>query len=189
MVKDALRDLIRRTRMSIGRAVLAAINDATGLQETQIRLMQDEVKGGVAHLQSYGLTVHPLPGAEGLVLFVGGNRDHGVAIKFDDRRYRIRNLAPGEVAVYTHENLLEGGHRIVLRKNQDLEVAIGRDINEEVGRDHNETIGRDGAIEAGRYYVIEAGERIELVCGSSIVRLLPEKVQIIGDKVEVITDG
>jgi phage baseplate assembly protein V len=178
MVKDALRDLIRRTRMSIGRAVLAAINDATGLQETQIRLMQDEVKGGVAHLQSYGLTVHPLPGAEGLVLFVGGNRDHGVAIKFDDRRFRIRNLAPGEVAVYTHENLLEGGHRIVLRKNQDLEVAIGRDINSDVGRDVNETVGRDHIEEVARTWKVTAGERAEIVVGSSKIEVLPDRIRL-----------
>ena len=187
MVKDALRDLIRRTRMSIGRAVLAAINDATGLQETQIRLLQDEVKGRVAHLQSYGLTVHPLPGAEGLVLFVGGNRDHGVAIKFDDRRYRIRDLAPGEVALYTHENLLAGGHRIVFRQNQNLEVAIGRDVNSDIGRDVNEAVGRDHIEEVVRTWKVTAGEKAEIVVGSSIVRLLPDKVQIIGDKVEVIT--
>ncbi|WP_431477838.1 phage baseplate assembly protein domain-containing protein [Massilia eburnea] len=47
-----------------------------------------------------GFTSVPKPGAEGVVVFVGGNRDHGLVIAVEDRRFRLKGLASGEVAIY-----------------------------------------------------------------------------------------
>lgn len=117
-----LRDAKRRIAMLVARATLAAVNDGLKLQGLQLRLMADEVKDGVERFQNYGFTAHPHAGAEALVLFLGGNRDHGVAVAVDDRRYRLAGLQPGEVAVYSDEDQEEGGHRILFKRGRIIEI-------------------------------------------------------------------
>jgi len=92
--------LQRRVMLMVGRAVLRAVNDDLKLQEVQVTGLDGEVLDGVERFQGYGLTSHPHPGAEAVVVFVGGNRGHGLAIQVDDRRYRLAALQPGEVALY-----------------------------------------------------------------------------------------
>ena len=84
------------------------------------------------------MTSHPLPGADALVLAVGGIRQHPV-ILIDDRRYRVRELAEGEVCLYTDEDLLDAKqpdesnedqdpalpHRIVLKRGRIIEMRCG----------------------------------------------------------------
>ena len=86
----------------IARAVIAAINDGTGIQSAQVKILEGESRDEVERFQQYGFTSVPLPGAEGVVIFVGGNRDHALLVNVDDRRYRPKNLAAGEVQIYNH---------------------------------------------------------------------------------------
>ena len=132
MLND-LRDLVRRTRMMITRTILAGVNDATGIQTVQIRLYANEAKDKVPHLQTYGLTSNPHPGAEAVALFVAGDRGNGVVLGIDDRRYRITSLQPGEVCLYTDEDQLEGGHRIIFRRGQEIEILAGQKFTVNVG--------------------------------------------------------
>jgi phage baseplate assembly protein V len=87
----------------VNRAVLQAVNDAGGLQEVQVQALADEVLDRIERFQQYGLTTVPLPGAEGLLLSVGGSRSNAVIIAVDDRRFRLLGLKGGEVALYTDE--------------------------------------------------------------------------------------
>lgn len=64
-------------------------------------LRAEEVRDSAEHFQHYGFSSVPLPGAEGIGLAVGGSTDHMVVINIDDRRYRKRDLLPGEVCIYT----------------------------------------------------------------------------------------
>ena len=89
-----------RVQLMIGRAILSAISDAGKIQTAQAQLLADEVQDDVERIQEYGFASVPLPGAEGVVVFVGGNRDHGLLIATDDRRYRLVGLEAGEVALY-----------------------------------------------------------------------------------------
>ena len=89
-----------RIQLMIGRAILSAISDSGKIQTAQVQLLADEVQDDVERIQEYGFTSVPLPGAEGVVVFVGGNRDHGLLIATDDRRYRLVGLEAGEVALY-----------------------------------------------------------------------------------------
>lgn len=132
-MKDVLKDLTRRTRMMLARVVLSAVNDAAGIQVVQVRLMQDEAKGDVPHLQTYGLSSHPHPGAEAIALFMGGNRDHAVVLGIDDRRYRVRNLQQGEVILYTDEDQKADGHRLHFKRGQEVEILAGKKFVVKVG--------------------------------------------------------
>lgn len=99
-MKAILRNLARTIRLLASRAVVALTDDAGGLQRAQVQLLADEVLDRVERFQQYGVTSVPLKGAEGIVLALGGARDHAVLIAVDDRRYRPRDLAPGESALY-----------------------------------------------------------------------------------------
>ncbi|HEV7284793.1 MAG TPA: phage baseplate assembly protein V [Kaistia sp.] len=119
---QCVRDAVQRVRLMVARAVVGATSDASMMQTMQVHLCTGEVKDGVERLQQYGFTSVPHRGAEGVCLFVGGNRDHGVLIAVDDRRYRLKGLADGEVALYTDEDQ-GGGHRIVLRRDRKIEIS------------------------------------------------------------------
>lgn len=96
----ALAPLTRKIMGLIGRCVLTAIDDAPQVQALQISVLDDEIHDGVERFGEYGLTSVPHPGAEGLAVFVGGVRSHGVVVAVEDRRYRLKGLETGEVALY-----------------------------------------------------------------------------------------
>lgn len=95
--------------MAVARGIVRATGDGTGLQTLRVSLMADEAKDGVERVQEYGFSSHPLPGAECVAVFLGGNRDHGAVIATDDRRHRPGGLGAGDVVIYDHR-----GNRVLL---------------------------------------------------------------------------
>lgn len=108
----------RRIRLTVSRGIVRLVNDALKLQEVQIALLADETSDQVERFQNYGITSVPLSGAEGVFLSVGGSRDHGVIIAIDDRRYRLKGLQPGEVALYDDQ-----GQVIKLKRGKAIEIT------------------------------------------------------------------
>nr|WP_240746130.1 phage baseplate assembly protein V [Cupriavidus oxalaticus] len=104
----------------IGRCVVALVDSARKLQALQLRLTAGETKDGVEHFEPYGYTSCPLPGAEGIVAFPGGDRSHAVALVIGDRRFRLSGLKPGEVALYTDE-----GDSLVFKRGRIAELNTG----------------------------------------------------------------
>lgn len=94
-----LRDLGNRVMMMFARGVLRAVSDSGGRQQLQVELLKDELRDGLERMQNYGMTSHPL-GGDVAVAFLGGNREKGIVLVVDDRRYRLTTLKPGEVALY-----------------------------------------------------------------------------------------
>ncbi len=114
--------LQRRIMLMVGRGVIELVNDALSVQGLQLSLMADEVRDRVERFQEYGMTSHPLPGAEGIVVCLGGSRDHAVMIACDDRRYRLQGLAQGEVALYD-----DLGQTIILKRG-GIELTTSHDV-------------------------------------------------------------
>jgi len=104
--------------MARGTVVLAAAGKM--MQTLQVKLTAGELKDGVEHFEPYGFTCNPLTGAEVLTLFLNGDRSHGVVVVAADRRYRIKELQSGEVAIYTDE-----GDKIHFKRGRiiDIETA------------------------------------------------------------------
>ena len=102
------------------RGVVALASSASKLQTLQMRLTAGEVKDGMEHLEPYGFTSCPHAGAEALAGFMGGDRSHGVVIVVSDRRYRIQELDPGEVAIYTDE-----GDKVHFKRGRVIAVETG----------------------------------------------------------------
>jgi len=124
LVDKMLAPVKRRLRLLVTRGVVKLIDDAKQMQELQITGLAGEVIDGVEHIQHYGFTAHPHPEADCLMLNVGANRSHPIVIAAEDRRYRIKNLTEGEVALYTDENS-NGGHRIHLKRGNIIEMVAG----------------------------------------------------------------
>ena len=67
--------------------------------------------------QHYGFSSAPLPGAEFLVIPVGGNSKHAVVVASEDGRYRL-TLQDGEVSLYTDE-----GDYVHMKRGRVIEVV------------------------------------------------------------------
>lgn len=140
-----------RVRGMVSRAVLSLVNDSLKLQGVQITLLADQVADDAEHFQHYGFTSSPFPGAEGIALAVGGNTGHTVVINIDDRRYRLKTLAPGEVALYddlghvvrlTRAGIVVdgGGHLVTLTNLAKLRVLASIEATGEI-KDNCDTAG------------------------------------------------
>lgn len=119
---DALNRLLAplRTRVAnmVSRAVVRLVDDSLKVQNLQLNLLDEETRGGVERIQNYGFTSVPLDGAEAVALAVGGKRDHLLVVAVEDRRYRLKGLADGEVAVYDHT-----GSKVVFKANGDIQIV------------------------------------------------------------------
>lgn len=123
VIQRVTAPLTRRVRLMVARGVVSLVNDALKVQGVQVQLLPGEVRD-MERFQNYGFTSHPHLGAEACAAFVGGNRDHGIVLAVDDRRYRLKALAQGEVALYTDEDQ-SGGHRIHLKRGKEIHLIAG----------------------------------------------------------------
>ena len=115
--------LMARVRGMVSRAVVNLVNDAARLQALQVTLVADQVSDDAEHFQHYGFTSVPHAGAEGIALAVGGSTGHTVVINVDDRRYRLKGLADGEVALYD-----DIGHQVHLTRDGIVIDGAGHDL-------------------------------------------------------------
>ncbi len=118
LVAKMISPLRNRVSNMVARAVISSVDDGKKVQAIQLGLLSDETRDDVERFQEYGFTSNPPIDSEAVVVFVGGVREHGLAIGVEDRRYRIRNLASGEVAVYD-----QTGSKIVLKSNGNIELV------------------------------------------------------------------
>lgn len=117
-MRELIRDIRNRVMLSIARAVVSIVDDSKKMQSLQLSILKREVRNDVERFQNYGFSSHPKVGAEAAVIFIGGNRDLGLCIAVDDRRYRLTALQEGEVALYTDE-----GDKLVLKRGNVIEVT------------------------------------------------------------------
>ncbi|MET1070023.1 MULTISPECIES: phage baseplate assembly protein V [Pseudomonas] len=101
----------------LARGTVVLANSATKLQSLQMRLTAGEVNDEMEHFEPYGFTSNPLAGAEGIATFLGGDRSHAIVLVVADRRYRLKALAQGEVAIYTDE-----GDRIHFKRGRIIDI-------------------------------------------------------------------
>lgn len=122
-MEKLLGPLRRKIAQLVSRGVVNLVNDALKMQECQITVMADETLDGVERFQQYGFTSVPQAGAESITLSVGGNRSHSVCIAVDDRRYRLKNLVSGEVALYTDQ-----GDKIHIKRGGVIDITAATKI-------------------------------------------------------------
>lgn len=107
-----------RVRNMIVRGVIKLVNDELKIQKIQASLLAGELKDGLEHYQGYGITSNAPAGSEALVVFCGGDRSNGVIVAIGDRKFRLKGLKPGEVALYTDE-----GDYLKFARNHTIQVS------------------------------------------------------------------
>ncbi len=122
-MRQLLVSLSRRVGNLVARAVVRMADNTTLLQQLQVSLQAQEVRI-VERFQQYGFSGVPQAGAEAVVLFPFGLRDHAIAIAVDDRRYRPTMDEAGEVCVYNHL-----GDYIRLKNDGTIEVVASTKVD------------------------------------------------------------
>lgn len=101
----------------LARGTVVLARATSKMQALQMHLTAGEIKDDMEHFEPYGFTSNPLPGAEGIAAFIGGDRSHGLLLVVADRRYRLKALESGEVAIYTDE-----GDKIHLKRGKVIDI-------------------------------------------------------------------
>lgn len=135
-LKD-LERLLRPIRMRIAglvsRGVVTNVDASKKVQIVQLGLLDEETRDDVERFQNVGFSSAPNVGAEAVVLFVGGRRDHGIVVAVDDRRQTRPSLAPGEVAMHAFGSVIiakaDGTVLVTAAANVELVAAGNVTIN------------------------------------------------------------
>ncbi len=83
------------------RFVVDSVDDSSGFQKLSVEALATEGIDEVEHMQPGGLTHHSLPGAEGVLLSLGGSREIVIALAAANRDARPNDLLDGETALYS----------------------------------------------------------------------------------------
>lgn len=124
VVTKLLEPVMRRIAAFAARGRVTGVDDTKKMQVLQVKALHGEHFDLVERFQQYGLSAVPELDAELVLLCLGGNRDHAIAIAVDDRRHRPTGLAAGEVCVYSKH-----GQRVLLKSNGDVEITAPGAIN------------------------------------------------------------
>ena len=107
----------------ISRAVITTVDTVKKCQAVGLKMIAGDQKQHVEHLEPYGFTSAAKDGAEGVALFPSGDRSHGVVVVVADRRYRMKGLKRGEVALYDDQ-----GQSVVLTRSGIVVDGAGKPI-------------------------------------------------------------
>ena len=108
----AMARLKRAIQALAGRGRVTTSDDSGNAQLVQVNLGPLELRDNTPRLAEFGFTSRPPVGADAVLVFIGGDRSNGVVIATGNAKYRMRELATGEVAI--HDNI---GQSVYLTAN------------------------------------------------------------------------
>lgn len=120
-----LRKLWGKVVTAVTRGQVTRANSTPKMQLLNLGLHAEETTDEVEHFEPYGFTSRPKAGSEAIVLKVGADGGHPVAIVVGDRRFRVTGLAEGEVAIH---NDATPASTITLKANGDIVVDHQGDL-------------------------------------------------------------
>lgn len=112
--------LARRVARKVLRCIVELSYDAVGIQRVQVKTLAGDLFE-VPRLQEYGFTSRPYRGAEGALLMFDDS--NGLVLAVDDKRYRLKNLAHGDVALYDNE-----GTKIHIKRGGNIHIVAATKI-------------------------------------------------------------
>lgn len=112
--------LIQRVEMMVLKALVDRVVDTDEIQLVKISGLAGETQEGIERVQNYGMSsAPPAAESEAVVLYLNGNRDHGVVVVCDSGAYRVKGLLDGEVVLYSKH-----GQEILLKTGGDVEAKL-----------------------------------------------------------------
>jgi phage baseplate assembly protein V len=100
------------------RVVTSSTDSTTKVQMLQLSGLAGEKLDGAEYFQHYGLTSNPPAGCMGIAVPLNGATSHTVIVATEHGTYRLKELSPGEVALYTDE-----GASVVLKRGKIIEAT------------------------------------------------------------------
>ncbi|VVE59755.1 phage baseplate assembly protein V [Pandoraea captiosa] len=85
------------------RSVIGATDSGGSVQLVSGEALAGENLPDAEYFQHYGLTSNPPAGTMAIVVPLGGATSHSVIVATEHGSYRLKELKPGEVALYTDE--------------------------------------------------------------------------------------
>lgn len=150
--------ILHRVKQGVLRGVVDQVDDDHLAQELRVRTFRGEVASRVENLAGVpGVTSITRPGAEVVLVHVGGMRDHAIAIAVADRETRPKGEGePGDLILYHTANpatrihvKADGSIRIVAGAGIDIEgdlrVTGSLDVGSDVTAVGSVTAGADVA--------------------------------------------
>ena len=122
IINKLIAPVKRRVMNMVARAVIESVKDSSKLQQMKLKILADETIDRLDRVQNYGFTSVPKSGAEAVVLFLGGDRSHGVIIAADDRDNRLKNLSEGDAAIYT----ASGAKAVLKEATKNFEIELNK---------------------------------------------------------------
>lgn len=156
-----VRRLGNRLANMVARAVVKNVDDGTKMQLVQLGILAGELRDKVEHFQPYGLTSVPFTGAEAVVVFPSGSREHGLAVVIDDRRYRLTALDEGEVALYDDQ-----GQKVHLTRD-GIEIATEQKVTVQAPHVYVDSADVVLGGTSGGQKVARIGDRVNVGSGDS----------------------
>jgi phage baseplate assembly protein V len=163
-IQKVLLPVSRRVRLMVGRGIIRLVDDAKKEQTVQLACLAGEVKDGLERYQEYGFTSVPHPGAEAILVSIGGNRDHAVVIATGDRRFRLKGLPGGEVSLYDDQ-----GQRVHLRRNRAIEISGADTILADAAQSVTVNAGQRVTVNGGETVTVNGGRSVEVNGGQAVM--------------------
>ena len=136
----------------LARGVVSAADGGKKMRVVQVRLLADEVRDDLEHVEPYGFTSEPKDDEqpEAFALFFGGDRSHGIVFCVADRRFRLKNLKPGEVALYDDlgQKIYLTRDGIVIETPGELTATVAKNATVTVGGDLSAEVAGDATLKA-----------------------------------------
>lgn len=136
----------------LGRGVVSAADGSKKMRALQVRLLADEVRDDLEHIEPYGFTSEPKDDEqpESFTLFFGGDRSHGIVFCVADRRFRLKNMKPGEVALYDDlgQKVYLTREGIVVETPGTLKATVGKDASMAIGGNLSADVAGDASLKA-----------------------------------------
>lgn len=117
LIDERIRRKLAGIRLAF-RGVVTLVKAAGSVQLVQLDGLSGEQLQDAEVFQQYGCTSNPPAGSMAIVLPLGGKTAHGIIIATEHGTYRLKNLKPGETALYTDE-----GDSVILKRGRVMEVT------------------------------------------------------------------
>lgn len=135
-LRTNLAGAARRAFVAIQRATLAKADDTKKWQELTLKVEGGRTISNVEMAHSYGFTSVPRPpddeqhekAAEAIVLYLDGEMSHPIVLAVGDRRYRLKNLQEGELAIHDDQGqqVYFARDRVVVHSTKEIHAQSGK---------------------------------------------------------------
>lgn len=120
-LQNQIDRLYRRILMHVAPAKILATDDTGPIHQVQVNLNgSPEIIDQLPVMQHYGLNAHAPIGSDATAMFIAGQRSNPVIVATNNQKARLRNLQPGEVALFTDE-----GDNLKFGRNQAATLTAG----------------------------------------------------------------